>query len=301
MSNIIAVWGSNESGKTLVATKLATQIYDHFSAKKRIVVVYADYDVPVLPYLLPNYRVEDLFSIGKELSKSDVIPESLIKSFVTVKERENFAVLGFTDGENRYSYPEFDEDRARALFDSLAVLADYVVVDCTGNLDNVISCVAVKTADFVLRLATPDLKSLAWLESNLNLYVDPMYRLSRQIQCLNVPDYDLYMPIQETQARIGTVKYILPFSKEVKQQALDGKLIFPSKDAAFRSEIKKIADDILEEFKNSEQESEPKSDTYEDSYGDMDLLSGGENDFGTQFGFGSFASEYEVDEDGNGN
>ena len=40
-------------------------------------------------------------------------------------------VFGFTDGENRYTYPSFDETKIRSLLAVLSTLADFVIVDCT--------------------------------------------------------------------------------------------------------------------------------------------------------------------------
>ena len=44
-ANIIAIWGSPNSGKTTFATKLATAIYDNYQST--VIVVYPDLETPV--------------------------------------------------------------------------------------------------------------------------------------------------------------------------------------------------------------------------------------------------------------
>lgn len=102
-----------------------------------------------------------MFSVGAALAKTDVTQEDVVKQLVTVKDKQNFGFLGFTDGENRYTYPSFDLGKVRSLYAVLQTLADFVVVDCTSNLKNPLSRVAVMEAETVIRLATPDLKSMS--------------------------------------------------------------------------------------------------------------------------------------------
>ena len=193
MSKVIAVWGAPNSGKTTFATKLARSIYDEYQAT--VIVVYADNETPTLPIIFPNYKKEDLCSVGVALSKTDIDRHEVVKQMVTVKDKQNFCFLGFTDGENKYTYPTFDATKVRSLYSVLASLADYVIVDCTSSLKNPLSKVAVREADEVIRLSAPNLKSVSYLASQLPLYIDPMFRLEEHIQGICVTDADLYMPI----------------------------------------------------------------------------------------------------------
>ena len=105
MSKVIAIWGAPNSGKTTFATKLARSIYDEYQAT--VIVVYADNETPTLPIIFPNYKKEDLCSVGVALSKTDIDRHEVVKQMVTIKDKQNFAFLGFTDGENKYTYPTF--------------------------------------------------------------------------------------------------------------------------------------------------------------------------------------------------
>ena len=113
MSKTIAVWGSPNSGKTTFATKLAQTIYEKYQST--VIVLYADNETPALPVVFPNYRKEDMFSVGAALAKTDIAQEDVIRQLVTIKQKQNFGFLGFTDGENRYTYPSFDETKVRSV------------------------------------------------------------------------------------------------------------------------------------------------------------------------------------------
>ena len=222
MSKVIAIWGAPNSGKTTFATKLARSIYDEYQAT--VIVVYADNETPTLPIIFPNYKKEDLCSVGVALSKTDIDRHEVVRQMVTVKDKQNFCFLGFTDGENKYTYPAFDATKVRSLYSVLASLADYVIIDCTSSLKNPLSKVAVREADEVIRLSAPNLKSVSYLASQLPLYIDPMFRLEEHIQGICVTDADLYMPIDEAKAQLHDVRFTIPYSRAVKQQMLDGNL-----------------------------------------------------------------------------
>ena len=224
MSKSIAIWGSPSSGKTTFATKLAQTIYEKYQAT--VIVLYADNETPALPVVFPNYKKEDMFSVGVALAKTEITQEDVIRQLVTIKQKQNFGFLGFTDGENRYTYPSFDETKIRSLLAVLTTLADFV-------------------ADEVIRLASPDLKSVSFFASQLPLYADPVFGLDRQIQGINVPDADLYMPIEEAKSRLHDPRFVIPYSRTVKQQMLDGKLTEPVNDKRFNDKFKAIVEKIV--------------------------------------------------------
>ncbi len=147
--------------------------------------------------------------------------------------------------KKKAQHPSFDETKIRSLLAVLSTLADFVIVDCTSNLKNPISRVAIKEADEVIRLASPDLKSVSFFASQLPLYADPVFGLDRQIQGINVPDADLYMPIEEAKSRLHDLRFVIPYSRTVKQQMLDGRLTEPVNDKRFNDKFKVIVDKMI--------------------------------------------------------
>ena len=243
MAKVTAVWGSPDSGKTTFAVKLASTIYSEYNST--VMLVCPDMETPTLPVLFPNAKRDDLSSIGVPLAKTDVAKEDVIRQTVSIRGMENFGVVGFKDGENKYTYPSFDEVKVRALFAALADIAQVIVVDCTSSLSNPISAYAVKYADEVIRIAAPTLKSVSWLSSQLALYADPVYKLDRQIQGLHVPDGELYMPLEEARAHIADVRFSVPYCRAVKQQMMDGKLWQGVKDRDFNAKFRALVEKVV--------------------------------------------------------
>ena len=243
MAKTIAVWGSPHSGKTTFATKLACAIYEEYQST--IIVLYSDMVTPTLPIIFPNEKSEDMTSIGKVLSEVEITKESVVRQIMTVKSKVNLGFLGFRDGENKFTYPRFDEDKVKAMFAATGELCDYLIVDCTSSLSNPIAGVAVRTAGQVIRLASPDLASVSFFSSQLRLYTDPEYWLNEHIAGLNTPDSDLFMPIEDAKKRFSDVRFTIPYCREVKQQMLDGKLYAEVTDKKFNEKLRAIAEKVV--------------------------------------------------------
>ena len=64
MGKLIAVWGSPDSGKTTFSVKLAEALYNRSRGKSAVIVVFTDIVTPTIPVIFPNFRSEDVFSVG---------------------------------------------------------------------------------------------------------------------------------------------------------------------------------------------------------------------------------------------
>ena len=243
MSKLIAVWGSPNSGKTSFTVKLASAVYERYNST--VLALCCDDTTPALPCLFPGFKSDELYSVGAPLSQTEITQQAVIDSIVTRKGKVNLGYLGYKDGENRYTYPAYDESKAKELLEVLKSLADYVLVDCTSSLDNVLAATAVKEADEVIRLATPTLKSIAFFASQLPLYADPVYQCERHILGLNCTEADCYMPIEEAKSHFKEISFTLPYCREIRQQGIDGKLTEPVHDKKYAAKFKAIADRIV--------------------------------------------------------
>lgn len=240
MSKVIAVWGSPDSGKTTFSIKLANAIYENYQST--VVLLFTDITAPVLPVIFPNYKREDLFSVGELLSKTELSVDDVVKNIVGVKDKSNFGYLGYLDSENRFSYPKYDERKAKDFLAVLTTLADYVIVDCVSNTDSsVLSQTALSAADEVIRLASPDLRCISWYLSQLPIYAGT----EKQIQGMNTPDMDVFVPVADARSHLGEVSFTLPFCREVKQQSIEGKLYEPVKDKHFNAKMRAIAERMV--------------------------------------------------------
>jgi len=243
LSKLIAVWGSLNSGKTSFATKLAQCIYEKYSAS--VLMLSTDYETPTLPVLFPNTKADELFSIGVPLSKTDIVGQEVVKSIVTVKCKMNLGFLGYKDSENKFTYPSYDDKKAKALLTVLKGLVDFVIVDCTSSLSNILSETAVEQADTVIRLATPDLKSISYFSSQLPLYADPKYKMEQHIVVLNTTEKEVFMPVEEAKTHFKNISFTLPYCRTLREQIIDGDLLKAITDKRYIGTLKMIAEKVV--------------------------------------------------------
>lgn len=240
MSKLIAVWGSPQSGKTTLAVKLALTLYERY--KSTVILLHTDMETPVLPVLFANRKPDELYSVGAPLSQTEVTKDEVIRAMNTVKGRQNFAALGFKDGENVNTYPQFDGQRIDSLFKVLKDLADFVIVDCVSGRGNLLSDRTLVNADEAIRLATPDLRCMSFYASQMPLYLDPKYRLSEQAQGLTLTQADVYLPVEDVKQYLKGVSFTLPYCRDLRQQMEDGLLLKSVADKKYRAKLYAIAE-----------------------------------------------------------
>lgn len=90
------------------------------------------------------------------------------------------------------------------------------------------------------------LGQLGYYLSQLPLYVDSKYQSEKQIQGLNTPNADIFMPIEEAKSHLKDLAFTLPYSRQVKEQAQKGTLYEKTTDKKFQSRITEIARKVVE-------------------------------------------------------
>ena len=241
MAKIIAVVGSPGSGKTTISMKLAQEVYCATSSGE-VIYLSPSLRVPSLGLLFPNYTPDSLFSIGQMLDKTDINEEDVLNHLVTVKSMKNFGCLGYKTGEYKYTYPALTEDKVKALFGVLSIMTGYIFVDCTEEDDDLITQYALKNADVILMVLSPDLKSMVWLSSYENWLGS---NIERAIKVLNINESDLFAPTEDIRNTVKNISFVLPFNKTVRAQLQDGQLYDRVKDKKYRIELSKLIKMII--------------------------------------------------------
>ena len=113
MGKLIAVCGSAGSGKTTFSVKFAETLYHRSHGKHSVIALFCDIVTPSIPVIFPNRREEDLFSVGSVLSKTDFYADDVVSHMMMTKDRMNLGYLGYLSGENKNSFPEYKDVRAK--------------------------------------------------------------------------------------------------------------------------------------------------------------------------------------------
>ena len=248
MGKIVAFIGPPGSGKTSLAMKAAVETYCA-TKSNRIFFVSPDICVPSCGVIFPNYAPDDLASIGGIFDSTDIDFDTVLNSGVSVKSMKDFACYGFKSGENRATYPAPDENILRDLFEVMRRNTSYVFVDCSDDGKDTISEQALKTADIIIRVIPADLKGMTWYATNRHLY-GPDEKCF--INVVNPGGKGLFYPTDEVCTKVGGVLTVMPYSKALAQQMLDGSLYERLKDAGFNKALKTLVKKILETEKNNE-------------------------------------------------
>ena len=234
---VITIWGSPNSGRTVFTAKTVKALYH--AEKAKIICIFADNKTPVLPVLFPNDKKESLPSIGALLSKTNIEKRDMLEYLVTFKSMKNVGFLGYADGENKYTYPEFSKEKAKDLIDTIASVADYVIVDCGDDLNEPLNYAAIQSADSLIKLCSPTLKSVSYFSSQLPLYGDLLFKPELYIAGIVATEKEKYMPVSEAKQHFGNIKFAIPYCDEVKQQFMDGSILDDVSDKKWNQRMTK--------------------------------------------------------------
>ena len=240
MGKMIAVCGSPNCGKTTVALKLAQEIY-HLK-ETTVMFLSPDINVPCMAYLFPNGKDSELYSLGTALDKTDIYKEDVIRQTVNVKTMQNFGFLGFKLGENRYSYPRPTEDKVTQLLAVLREFSEYVIVDCSCDLDDMVSNIAKRDCDIAVQMYSPDLKCVAYYASCVNQF---LMIEGKKIKVMNTMENDVYLPIFETDKHFHGMDFTLPYERILRQQMITGTSSERIGNCKFRSETDRLAKAVM--------------------------------------------------------
>ena len=238
MAKLIAVYGSPGSGKTTIALKLAMSAYLQ-TKDESVVFLSPDLTAPSMALLFPNYHPDEICSLSTVLDNTEISSENILKNSVTVKTMKNFCCLGFKAGENKYSFPVPTAEKINTLFDVLCDSFDYVFVDCSSDE---ISKKALIKANKIIRVISPDLKGMTWYSSNKHTDRTENEDL---FNVVNITEKELFLPTEEVCTKLHSVAAVLPYSRAVRQQMIDGRMYERLNDKKYNKKMLSIVNKIL--------------------------------------------------------
>lgn len=243
-NQMLAVWGSPSSGKTVTAVKLAARLA---MQKKDVALLLCDMNTPMLPCICPPSDLEEEHSLGSILAATHV-SESLVRhNCITHKKFRHLTILGMRKGENEYTYPVYERQQAEELLNCLRRIVPYIIIDCGSYIANdILSAIALIESDAVLRLVNCDLKSISYLSSQLPLLKENQWDAEKQYKVAsNVRPNEASDHIGQV---LGSVAFQIPHSEEVAVQTLEGNLFkeLGLKDSrGFRKALESITKEVF--------------------------------------------------------
>lgn len=242
---LIASWGSSGAGKSTMALSVAAELAGRH---KDVLVMGMDTRTPMLPVYLPNAKLTARNSLGA-VFEQEVREAALKDKMLQHPQSDRLYFMGLVSGEVAgITYRIPDRAAVQALFNVLQQSPfSYCIIDCGNPVMEPITLLALELADVVLRTVSPDVRGyesmkakLKWLSNS-----EDTFRTERHLKILN-PVYS-YTPLAEMEALLGDTSVALPWSSQVAERMLAGRLLTRFDEPAavkFSGKIKDIVDHI---------------------------------------------------------
>lgn len=235
---ILAVWGSNSSGKTLLSTRIGLAVAKQ---KKKVLVIYTEIAAVDVAWLYPK---EKLFVSMGELWQKDLEAEDVYQYFMSVNGYKDLAYLSFKPGENIFSYPSFTKFNVVRMITILQEIFDIIIIDCASDIStNMIAATALEMADIVYRLIGTGIKDSFFFDSNLSLLADSRFSAEDHVNILSNTKY--YEPINVYRSRYSDIKYELVFDEKLYFHVMEGGASVPFNCKYDKVIAKMIKTDLL--------------------------------------------------------
>jgi MinD-like ATPase involved in chromosome partitioning or flagellar assembly len=241
--NIVAVWGSPSSGKTVTSMKLARELE---VKKKNVMIIFADLFCPVLSTVMPSVDIKGR-TLGSLLSKPHIKQIDIMQTAIPYPKHERIAMIGYKNGDNIFTYSEFLAERVSQFISELREAADYIIIDCSSVLtEDGFTTIALWQADKVLRLVSADLKAFSYFSSHLPLISRAKFKADSHIQVLS--NVKPGQEVNTFQSVYGDIACTLPHVKEIESQFYSAGLLdaLSGRDAKkYNAEIKRLAKEVF--------------------------------------------------------
>ena len=120
--------------------------------------------------------------------------------------------------------------------------AEYVIVDCSCDPEDIVSSIAKRDCDVAVQMFSPDMKCISFYASCVNQFI---LIEDKRLKVMNVMDKDIYVPIHETETHFKGMDFKLPYERILKQQMITGTLSERIGNCKYRSEIERLAKAVV--------------------------------------------------------
>lgn len=195
MPKLITITGN--SGKTVLSYYLGNALT---AGGKRVFIISTDENCPTNSVLFPQTKEVAGKSVGEILLNVIINKTLVMENTLILNSNKNLGFLSYCPGKLAVHYPELIGSSVTQLFNTINLLADYIIVD-TGSTVNEIDHYAIPNADLNLCITSADLKGLAYRETH------SLANVTHLLLCTNS-----YNPLEDIKHTFTTnLKYVVPF------------------------------------------------------------------------------------------
>ncbi len=233
-NKVLMIWGSQNSGKSLLATMLARELAQK-NKDKNVALLYTEEHLPIIPCLFPEKKLENIESLGSFYTPLKITKNYLLENITTLKDRENLALLGFLKGEHFAMYPAISDILISQLFKTLKEEFEFIIIDGTTFFQgNQLTFQGFDFADIHLKIKESDIKSLSYFSSAENFLNSVGQKMKNTKVILNKSNNELD----------NIADFIIDFSEDVKECYAIGDILKIS-DKKFLKSIHKIMEEVF--------------------------------------------------------
>lgn len=163
MSNLIAVTGFANSGKTTLSIQLAQCFAnDGYS----VLLVFCDNELPQKEYLIKDNSDD---SLGKLLTASEISEKSIMKAITLIS--DDFGILGYNKGEKAEDYPTLTKTGIDNFISEISKLCDYAIFD-VQNKERLIFTALKSSGAKVVHITESTIKNIVRFKNASALWTD---------------------------------------------------------------------------------------------------------------------------------
>ena len=213
IKKMIAVWGSNGSGKSCTSLAIGNML-THY--KKNVLIINTSTSIPHLPVFIPSLidtSAEN--SVGSLLSEKNITEEKLKNKINIHPHNKMIGIMALASGENPFTYGEFERSNILEFFRLIDDSPfDYIIFDCESNpIYDTTTLIALEVSDVRLELITPDIKGAEFLKTQTSyLKQEKKYSYEKYIKIISPLRKD--SPLSLINSIIDGYEYTIPLSKE---------------------------------------------------------------------------------------
>lgn len=213
----IAIWGNAGSGTSTLAIKLALLLT---KIGKSTLVIDTNFVTPQINIWYPDKKIRLSELLSNILANN--IDMEVVATKITVI-NDDLGVLGYAKDLSINSITVRD-DTPMALLNTANSIVDITIVDCQTNItQDVMSFIALDSADIKILNLTPDLRGLSWYESNVMMLREKWESQNDKI----IKVFNKVRPNSPTnsiESVIGAFGYHMPFCEEIDEELYNGTL-----------------------------------------------------------------------------